>query len=486
MQDREFEKQVRQKMQELRFAPNSDVWARVQADIRKKKRRRPLIIFLLLAGLIAGSAWVYFGVNWNGVPAHATIDRERGANKEQIIDNKQEINNNQSVNKTQQTQTELNIGKNKTTTSTDNFTDKNITASDNNISKTKQEVMKVQRAGDVNKNDYNQSSKGRRLTPETKTPDNDKESAPSIVELLQKSTIPHVQKPAPITAKTTPGFVLDSTFANKQVTSDSVNKSDKTSKPEDIKKPIDSLAKKPFGAKTNSNKKKTWEFGASAGVGYANAKNGISFATSFDNLFSNSPTRDTFGVSPNAKGNIAFNVGGYASKSIGKRLRIKAGLNYEYYSTSMQVGNFVDSSRAVNLSTGNLGVVSNYYRSGDQNKYSNRYHFVSVPVSIQWQVNRNAKRSIVWENGISLARLVGTNALQYDPVTRSYYEDKAQQNKTQWMASSAVLFRFATKDNRHMYAGPTVQYGLTNLTKDSDNKHLRYAGLKMMMSLNKK
>ena len=60
MQDREFEKQVQQKMQELHFAPNQEVWAQVQARIQKKKRRRPVVLWFLLAGLLVGGSWIVY------------------------------------------------------------------------------------------------------------------------------------------------------------------------------------------------------------------------------------------------------------------------------------------------------------------------------------------------------------------------------------------------------------------------------------------
>ena len=60
MHDSEFEKQVQQKMQELKFAPGADVWARVEADIQKKKRRRPVVFWFLLAGLMIGGSLVYY------------------------------------------------------------------------------------------------------------------------------------------------------------------------------------------------------------------------------------------------------------------------------------------------------------------------------------------------------------------------------------------------------------------------------------------
>jgi hypothetical protein len=475
MQDPEFEKQVRQKMQELRFAPGTDVWARVQADIRKKKRRRPLIIFLLLAGLMTGGAWLYFGVDWNG--GNQQVGELN--NKEQITNNKEtEINNNNQTTPTQSNEA--------TTTSTDkqdDFTNKNISNSDRNISKavtTKDKNKKV--ASQImpknaavkkisNKEDFISAD-----VENKKTPENEESGLPT---LKGNASYLEVTPPDRMKAKTTPSIVFDS--ANIKP----ADKKDLPLKPEELKKQVDSLAKKPFGAKTNNNKKKNWEWGVSAGPGYANAKSELSLVKSIDRLFSTAATRDSFLFSPDVKGSLAFNVGGYISKGINKRLRVKAGLNYEYYSTTMQVGSFVDSAKAVNQATGNLTMVDAYYRSGNQNKYTNAYHYVSLPVSIQWQVNRNAKRSIVWENGVSIARLVSTNALQYDPFSHSYYKDKGAQNKTQWMGSSSILFRVATKSNRHVYAGPQVQYAFTNLIKDADNKHLRYAGLKVMMSMNK-
>lgn len=479
MQDREFEKQVRQKMQELRFAPNADVWARVQADIRKKKRRRPLIIFLLLAGLMAGTAWLYFGVNWNGGKEHAGVEvnnkkqetnnkervtnnKEQGTNnKEHVANNKEDINNKQNGNIISADKGDEPDDVN------DNVTNGNINSIDRNISKIT--VVK-----NNNKTGASKNKSGRKLL----VTDTSQEEKPLSEVLRGNASYLEVTQPEPIKAKTTPSVVFDSAIIK------NINKKDLPLKPEEVKKPVDSMAKKPFGAKAN-NKKKDWEWGASAGVGYANAKTELSFAKSLGALFSNAPTRDSFLFSPEVKGSIAFNVGGYVSKAIGKRLRVKAGLNYEYYSTTMQVGSFVDSAKAVNQATGNLTVVNAYYNAGNDNKYTNAYHFISVPVSVQWQVNRNAKRSIVWENGVSVAQLVGSNSLQYDPLSRSYFQDKSAQNKTQWMASSSVLFRLLTKSNRHVYAGPQVQYAFTNLVKDADNKHLRYAGLKFMMSLNK-
>ncbi len=48
MQEPEFEKKVRVKMDELKFSPSDAVWANVQLQIRKdRERRRPIFWFFL-------------------------------------------------------------------------------------------------------------------------------------------------------------------------------------------------------------------------------------------------------------------------------------------------------------------------------------------------------------------------------------------------------------------------------------------------------
>jgi flagellar basal body-associated protein FliL len=46
MQENKFEKQVQEKMKELLLHPSDGVWQRIEAQIKKEKRRRWIIIFL--------------------------------------------------------------------------------------------------------------------------------------------------------------------------------------------------------------------------------------------------------------------------------------------------------------------------------------------------------------------------------------------------------------------------------------------------------
>lgn len=181
----------------------------------------------------------------------------------------------------------------------------------------------------------------------------------------------------------------------------------------------------------------------------------------------------------------AFQVGGYVAKSISRKLRAKAGLSYEYYSNHITTGDHVASQRVINQGFGNLSMVDEYYKALGNNKYTNSYHFASLPASIQWQIGNHSKRNLVWENGITLSRMLRTNALVYDGAGGAYYKDNSVFKKTQWTLSTSLLFSIKTKNSMELFAGPHLQYGLSDLMKNND-KHLRYAGLKLAMGFNKK
>ncbi len=62
MQKNEFEKQVQQKMEELKVHPSDSVWLNIEASIAKTKRRRRVWIFLpaLLICLLCGG--YFYGI----------------------------------------------------------------------------------------------------------------------------------------------------------------------------------------------------------------------------------------------------------------------------------------------------------------------------------------------------------------------------------------------------------------------------------------
>src|SRR5687768_1378433 len=62
MQENNFERQVQQKLNELKLDPSDSVWQHVYAKIKKEKqRRRGLIIFpVLFIFFLCGGTWLWF------------------------------------------------------------------------------------------------------------------------------------------------------------------------------------------------------------------------------------------------------------------------------------------------------------------------------------------------------------------------------------------------------------------------------------------
>ena len=60
MSDHEFEKQVRQKLDDLRLTPTPAAWDKIEQEIRENKRRRAPLFWLplLLIGLGAGGYFI--------------------------------------------------------------------------------------------------------------------------------------------------------------------------------------------------------------------------------------------------------------------------------------------------------------------------------------------------------------------------------------------------------------------------------------------
>ena len=177
---------------------------------------------------------------------------------------------------------------------------------------------------------------------------------------------------------------------------------------------------------------------------------------------------------------FSFGVGILVSRKISKRVSLSAGLDYHYYSTKIHTGVAVDSSRYVYAAYGQTASVNSFYQNGQAQSYTNQYHYIGLPVSLSLQMNKSIKNPLNWEAGFSLAWMLGTNALHFDPNTNVYFENSQLFNKTQWNANTAILVGFPV--NQHsIQLGPQLQYGLSGLlkTNGSNPGHLFYFGMKI-------
>lgn len=503
MHDREFEKQVQQKMQELRVAPGADVWARVEADIQKKKRRRPVLLWLLFAGLLIGSSWfLYTGLlSGDNQTAQSTPEDNNGQGDPVNANTPDKaivpVNDKagQSAN-TDKTSGEKNPATTPTihkktngseTTSTQHNTQNNTEAF------RKTQPATLAKKGSIPKErpeNFLQAGSSRRSIAQKQPP-----VAGSQLSITGKPTELPSQATGQVVSVTEPAS--ERNVQSRAVTASLIKLFPETGgiPAPQVNNPL-AINKQEPPAKHESKtaKNRHWQWGINTSAGVSDLADELFKSTTVADLAYSggvanvpSPPTNLPGRPSEATAAFAYQVGGYASKGIGNKLRLKLGLNYEYYSNTIMVGSHVNNERFINQGN-SLNVVRGYYTSGNFNKYTNKYHFVSLPLSMQWELTNHRKYGLVWENGISIARLVNTNALNYDGISGSYYKDDNVFNKTQWIASSSLLFSIKSKGNLQLYAGPHVQYHLSNLmSSNTDNaQHLRYAGLKMIIGFNKK
>src|SRR5215204_645290 len=117
MQDR-FEKEVQNKMEELRLTPAVPVWEKIELEIRPEKKRQRAILWFLLAGLfLSGSAWwLYqsFDNNHRQINSEDSVNNSQNqpANQKHAPQSPSETTNTVIINEQQPTSIETNDYKN--------------------------------------------------------------------------------------------------------------------------------------------------------------------------------------------------------------------------------------------------------------------------------------------------------------------------------------------------------------------------------------
>ena len=231
-------------------------------------------------------------------------------------------------------------------------------------------------------------------------------------------------------------------------------------------------------SKKISKPKSKWSIGVEASIGMSSFSKGLlqSHAQTagyyYDPIAYGNNTPTIIYKPSEAKQGFAYSAGIFASRSISKKLDLRLGLYFMHASTSMKVGQKVDSVRAVNQSNMSMDKVDGYYAVGTTNHYTNKYGMVGFSASLDWHITRR----LSLQNGLQFARLVNSNALHFDGLTGSYYEDDRLFNKNQVLASSSIQFSVLNK----ISVGPEARFALTDMLKNNvnDKKHLRYIGIK--------
>ncbi len=239
-----------------------------------------------------------------------------------------------------------------------------------------------------------------------------------------------------------------------------------------------------------------WRFGFAVYGGASNNVTGIglgsqkSVVTADANGSFSSSTSSVSRVPPVSrlqyKSGASFGAGAYVQKGLTRRLQITAGLDYHYMSARSQVGNKVDSIlNVLDSALQQTTTITPFFRGGQTTGYTNKYHLIQLPVTLQLQLNKNVSHPFLLSLGLSPSFLVASDALYLNNKAVAYYREKKQFNQFMLFGQSELLFTVSNKPKHHLNVGPFVQYSFNSISKTATNtsQHLIFTGIKTNITL---
>ncbi|HEV3221380.1 MAG TPA: porin family protein [Puia sp.] len=470
MHENNFEKQVQEKMDQLGFDPSDRVWVAVDKEINKeKKRRKPFFILFFFSGLVLAGGGIYFGTIKNS-PGNIVAGQQQKQ--------KRENQDKQSATKIQNSRLQVTGLNGKTINENDQKATKNLKSKQSRepvIIKSTKENSRPINTKDIDK--------GNNKKPEKNI----------IVLRIDKDNIEETNQTRGKTETEKSGYYNTDSSIKKSMTV------------AENKKAKDSVAAlKTASLEKKKTKSSLWKIGFNGGTGISNLNQNLFKQSNVTGLYYN-PTSVNGGsgvpapapvpLSSEINPGFSFSVGVFVNRYLSKRISISAGLNYHYYSTHINTGYPVDSSIIVynpayywgNSTVPQAYAINRYYQNGNSHSYTNQYHFIELPVTADFQLNKSLKLPLFWEAGISVSFLLSSNALNFDPNGNLYYQNAQLFNKLQLNGATAIMIGFPINNNE-LRLGPQLQYGLSGLLKagSGNPQHLLYTGLKISFIPGKK
>jgi len=458
MSDHKFEKQVRQKLNNLTLTPSASAWVNIEDRLRGHRRRAPFLwLPLLLAGMVAGGYLISHSGKSTLVPKTTLIENKAIgmsplATKQKIISHK--IIEKKTANDpfVQTPDTPFLIKNNKRhILSTE---DQTISASDiNNLP-----------------------------APLQAESDNDRAAELLPAGLPEIGGIQEIPVKMPVIAGEIPKININ---FGKGLLNNISSIVDKTGVP---LKNVFILSKKSSGSK--------WSYAIDAYSGIVAVYDGrlASFhkpqvediavtpsQTAIAGIYA--PQYKPSTISPG----LAFSVGAAVKRELSRRFSVSIGLNYLQLNTRSRVGERVNSSNVVNNGTRGYLYVQSYYRLDptENAEYKNRYHFIEVPLTLHTRINSGEKLPVYWNAGVVMSRLLNSSSLHFDGTTGVYYKNDRLLNQTQAGVSTGFSFVLFNKTSYPLWIGPSARSNISTILKKdiSASKHFVTLGLNVKLFL---
>lgn len=475
MQKNDFEKNVQNRMDELQLYPSAEVWPEVERRIRKEKKRRWFIFWFLFLALLTGGGMAVYYLN-NGSKKNLSAAQEQQLKNIPAGDNK-EINN--------ETQNSV-PGDSKPVFSTGEQNRTDINGNTDAVTNSP-EVVRNKTA--IRRNERPSVSFESGNAKRNKTIKPAKAAGDPVATVITETSKPFDNKPEkhePVavleTKQSEDSAAVVKTNAVAVAELQGIKNEDKKTEPS---KPavsnMDSAGyEKPAAvAKKKQNK---WQLGLTISAGLSNRAGELGFINSEKSLASLSvtpggppPAMQAF-YPANSNSGLSWELGIYTKRNLKKKNSLSLELSVSSFAVRQPVGAFFDSVSAQASS-----ISPEFYRAGNFNIHSSRYYFLQAPLMFHWQLNKENKPPLVWENGFSPSLLLGSNAIIYNSSASIFYKDNSAINKFQLSFRTGLYRQFADKSGKPFSAGLFLNYQLSGLqnTYAFDKNHLLSFGIQV-------
>lgn len=478
MSESNFEKKLQLEMLDFKVKPSNEVWLKVEDRIRKKKRRR--FIFILFFSSLALVGYWQRDLLFN--EKNLSVSKFESA-QQTIISDEESIKSNVSekINTDKIVIKDSAVKKNdlvKTETLSVSETKKNIPVNEEKQRVKSSEIVAVKAIKEKDK-----------LAAEKKIPDSD--NSGKVLQAEELTVVPPgvenkssaEKEVLPITDMIVSEKSSDSVFAEKlnESIGDYKTQNDSIKKPEIVTDSMVPLKKKPAIVKK-------WKLGVQVTPGISSFADQFILGSSTKSAdFLNSPSA---GGSPpptppaqpsGRKSGFALQLGGFVQRKISSKTQISIGLQYGYYSDHILIGNNRDSILRNNPQSASFRDASQVYAAANSSRnYSNKYHFIELPVEMNFQINKKSTKPVFFNIGFKAGRLISTNALVYDTAFGGiYFDAKKQLNKTQFSFSTGFSWTIPAKQFE-WNVGPVFDFHINRFMNNSfeADKYLIMPGIR--------
>lgn len=470
MEENKFERQIQQKMDELKIQPSDSVWKKIEERIEKKKRsNRGLIFFLLIFCLFFAGGYLLWDINQPSITEINNPAKNKNKNKNNSENAPNEIS--AKENKTIQPETNVAPGsmnqKNDVVGNASQKKNVNGNSSQQYKNSATKRVIKIN-SGETAAIVYaKQQEERQEVKPEEK--DKNSENTDSESDAIQHQETSPVKEKVTDEVKDSPNDTL-----NKDSLSKPLSLQDEKAT---VKDTLQRTAASPVTVKRV--KKNKWKPGVLFSGGISNVSNSfLSEDKSFNLSDPNSAGSVPPAIAPQpsaTKSGFGFMIGAFVEKNISPKTKLKLGINFKSFHTTNKVGTRNDTTGYYYYQALYSANSYNVYKT-----YNNYYNFIELPVTLKVQVGRGKNMPFFWEGGLVISELISSNALQFNQGSGYYYKDNSFFNKTQIGLNTAISVSLFSKQKNSLLIGPYFYYSASGLANKGlyNTKHFVFTGLR--------